>query len=48
MDTWWFVTERLVEEFLRILGFSTETITYHTQRVMPDQDWHFYTAVGQR
>jgi 2-polyprenyl-3-methyl-5-hydroxy-6-metoxy-1,4-benzoquinol methylase len=48
MDTWWFVTERLVEEFLRILGFTTVTITHHTQRFMPDEDWHFYTAVGQR
>jgi SAM-dependent methyltransferase len=48
LDTWWFVTERLVEEFLRLLGFTTVTITHHTQRFMPDEDWQFYTAVGQR
>jgi SAM-dependent methyltransferase len=47
-DTWWVVSETLAEEFLRILGFRNIQRTYHTQRFMPDQDWHFYTLVGTR
>jgi hypothetical protein len=42
------VSETLAEEFLRILGFRNIQRTYHTQRFMPDQDWHFYTLVGTR
>lgn len=47
-DTWWFVPERLTEEFLRILGFRHVTVTFHTQRFEPDEEWHYYTAVGRR
>jgi SAM-dependent methyltransferase len=48
VDTWWVVTEKLTMEFLRILGFKTIELTYHTQRFMPDEDWQLYTLVGKR
>jgi SAM-dependent methyltransferase len=48
VDTWWVVTEKLTMEFLRILGFRTIELTYHTQRFMPDEDWRLYTLVGKR
>jgi SAM-dependent methyltransferase len=48
VDTWWVVSEKLTAEFLRILGFKTIELTYHTQRFMPDEDWHLYTLVGKR
>lgn len=48
MDTWWFLPDALVKEFLLILGFKTVEITHHKQRFMPDQDWDYFTAVGTR
>jgi SAM-dependent methyltransferase len=48
LDTWWFLPEGLMREFLRILGFSKIEITRHKQRFMPDQEWPCYTAVGTR
>jgi SAM-dependent methyltransferase len=48
VDTWWVVSEKLTAAFLRILGFKTIELTYHTQRFMPDEDWHLYTLVGKR
>jgi SAM-dependent methyltransferase len=48
VDTWWVVSEKLTAEFLRILGFKTIELTYHTQRFMPNEDWHLYTLVGKR
>jgi hypothetical protein len=48
LDTWWFVPEALTKEILQLLGFQSLTLTHHTQRFMPDQDWKLYTIVARR
>jgi 2-polyprenyl-3-methyl-5-hydroxy-6-metoxy-1,4-benzoquinol methylase len=47
-NVWWLLPEKLMEEFLRILGFRTVEITHHTQHHADDGDRLFYTAVATR
>jgi hypothetical protein len=48
LDTWWMVPEALVVEMLKLLGFRELTLTHHTQRFMPDQNWQLYTLVARK
>jgi hypothetical protein len=47
MDTWWFFTPLLLQQFISILGFEKSDVTYHTQ-VYRGRPQAMYTVVGQR
>lgn len=47
MDTWWFLTPAIVQQFLAILGFEDATTTYHTQ-IYKRRATRMYTVVAKR
>ena len=46
-ETWWYLSPRLVSRFLRVLGFPSTQVSFHTQRYV-DRDIWLYTVVGRR
>ncbi|MGA2384145.1 MAG: hypothetical protein ABSB75_00225 [Candidatus Limnocylindrales bacterium] len=48
-DGWWGLTPELVERFLKVLGFSDTTITFHRQRLTKHaRPARLFTVVGRR
>jgi len=48
-DGWWGLTPELVERFLKILGFTNTTITYHRQKYnYKPRPVNLFTVVGKR
>jgi SAM-dependent methyltransferase len=46
-ETWWVLSPELISEFLKILGFTQTTITYHSQKIIHGER-EVYTVVGRR
>ena len=48
IDTWWIVSQALVIELLKVLGFTNISVSHHTQRFLPSQDCLFYTVIATK
>lgn len=48
VDGWWYIPSALTVEMLRVLGFSSIDVSYHTQKFKDGHSWEFYTVVGTR
>ena len=47
--TWWHFTSTFFRQYLGVLGFSKQTVTYHSQReAWQDRDGDFFTVVASR
>jgi hypothetical protein len=46
-DSWWALPPNTVVQFLRVLGFQSTHITYHSQRYKGKRAY-LYTVVGRR
>lgn len=47
LDTWWFLTPEVVQNFLGVLGFGITEVSFHTQKAY-GADHEFFTVVGHR
>ncbi len=47
LDTWWFLTEEVVQAMLGVLGFADTTVSHHSQKGSYGEQ-KFFTVVGRR
>lgn len=48
MNSWWFLSPTLIQEFLAVLGFEQSTVTYHHQDYAGGYRLPLFTVVGHR